>query len=526
MGKNLQKKLIGSWPFLLLLLVATLLYSFRLDRVPVHLNQDELEFSLNAYSISKALKDQSGNFLPFYFWHLGAFWATPVMTYLTAIFLKFLPLKESVIRLPSVLVGISTIGLLMALARKIFKEKRFVLLAGILAATTPVLFMHSRLLLDNLYPVPFVVLWLLFLKKFLDRRKLLFLFASGLSLGIGFHSYHAAKIMMPIYFLASSLFLFFETKGKSKAIATFVVGFAIPILLAIPWFIKYPDSFIGNQIGYISGIDRSVNPQSGFWGVINADRLGQFASSYLNYLGPKILFISGDRSLIHSTQYSGAFTFPMVFLLVFGILYVLFKTKDKFARLVLFGFISYPAAASLVNDPSRISRGLVVIPFVILLSLWGIKYLFSFKERAVKIFVYCLLLVSVIQFVMFLTGYFGIYPKESYGWFNGDIGGAIESAIKAIETRKVNNVYIDRNIYFIERYVKFYSIKNSSDLTSRTLYFDPATEDISSFPRYSLVTISVNDLPYVSDELEKFEKIEGIFEPDGSQSFFLYYRDR
>jgi len=58
------------------------------------------------------------------------------------------------------------------------------------------------------------------------------------------------------------------------------------------------------------------------------------------------------------------------------------------------------------------------------------------------------------------------------------------------------------------------------------LYFDPATEDISSFPRYSLVTISVNDLPYVSDELEKFEKIEGIFEPDGSQSFFLYYRDR
>jgi 4-amino-4-deoxy-L-arabinose transferase-like glycosyltransferase len=526
MGKDFQKKLTNSWPFLLLLLVATFLYSFRLDKVPVHLNQDELEFSLNAYSISKTLKDPSGNFLPFYFWHLGSFWATPVITYLTSFFLKFLPLKESIIRFPSVFVGISTVGLLMVLARNMFKGKRLTLLAGVLTAATPVLFMHSRLLLDNLYPVPFVVLWLILLKKFLEKRKIIFLFASGLSLGIGFHSYHAAKIMMPIYFLASLLFLFLETKEKGKVFATFIVGFATPILLALPWFIKYPDSFIANQIGYISGIDRSVNPQSGFWGVINSDRLGQFASSYLNYLGPKILFISGDRSLIHSTQKSGAFTFPMVFLLVFGILYVLFKTKDKFARLILFGFISYPVAASLVNDPSRISRGLVVIPFAILLSLWGIKYLFSFKEKAVKVLVYSILLVSIIQFAVFLIGYFGTYRKESYSWFNNDIGGAIESAIKNTKIRKVNDVYIDRNIYFIERYVKFYSIKNSSDLISKASYFDPAIQEFSSFPVYSLVVIKAEDISGRQEKVGRFEKIETIREPNGYESFYIYYRDK
>lgn len=526
MGKAFQKKLTNSWPYFLLLLVATLLYSFGLDKVPVHLNQDELEFSLNAYSISKTLKDQSGNFLPFYIWHLGSFWATPITTYLASLFLKFLPLEEAMIRLPSVFVGISTIGLLMILAKNIFKDKRLTLLSGVLATITPVLFMHSRLLLDNLYPVPFVVLWLLFLKKFIDKRKLLFLFASGLSLGIGFHSYHAAKILMPIYFLASLIFLFWEKKDKIKALGIFIVGFATPILLAVPWFVKYPDSFIANQIGYISGLDGSVSAQSGFWGVINSDRLGQFASSYINYFGPKILFISGDRSLIHSTHMSGAFVFPVIFLLVFGIIYVLFKTKDKFARLILFGFISYPVAASLVNDPSRISRGLVVIPFVILLSVWGIKYLLSFKEKGIRVFVYLILLVSIIQFFAFLIGYFGSYRKESYWWFNNDIGGAVERAIQSTKTRKVDNVYLDRNIYFIERYVKFYSIKNSSDIISKTSYFDPQTQDFSSFPENSLVIIPAHEIGEAPDKIGKFVKIEKISEPDGSESFFLYYRDR
>lgn len=526
MGKDFQKKLINSWPYIVILLIATLLYSFRLDRVPVHLNQDELEFSLNAYSISRTLKDQYGNFLPFYFWHLGSFWATPVMTYLTAVFLKFLPIRESVIRLPSVFVGVSTIALLMILAKGIFKERKYAIVAGSLALATPVLFMHSRLLLDNLYPVPFVLLWLIFLKKFLDKKKIIFLFTSGLSLGIGFHSYHAAKIMMPVYFLASLAFLAIGEKTKVKIMATFIAGFAIPILLAVPWFVRYPDSFIANQIGYISGIDRSVNPQGGFWGVINAGRLVQYGSSYLTYLEPKILFISGDRSLIHSTQKSGAFTFPIVFLLVFGILYVVFRTKDKFARLVLFGFLSYPIAASLVNDPLRISRGLVVIPFMILLSLWGIKFLFSFKDNAVRALIYAILVLVLLQFFSFLVGYFGVYRKESYSWFNNDIGGAMESAVKSTKIRKVENVYIDRNIYFAERYVKFFSLKFSSDLETRAIYFDPAQEDFSSFPIYSLVILRAEDILGRIDKLGKFEKIETIREPNGYETFYIYYRDR
>ncbi len=526
MEKVVKKKTVSFLSAAILLLVAIFLYSYRLDKVPVHLNQDELEFSLNAYSVSRTLRDTNGNYLPLYFWHLESFWATPIITYLTAIILKFAPIAESTIRLPSVLIGLCTIVLLMILANKIFKEKQYAIITGFLAVTTPVLFMHSRLLLDNLYPVPFVLFWLIFLKEYLDKRKIFFLFAAGLSLGIGLHSYHAAKIMMPVYFLASLMVLLIWEKTSVKAIALLVAGFAIPTLMALPWFFKYPDSFIANQISYISGINRSINPESGFWGVVNTKRLAQIASSFFEYFGPKILFISGDKSLIHSTQHSGAFTFPVLFLLTFGILYVLFKTKDKFSKLILFGFLSYPTAPALVGEPSRISRGLVVIPFAILLSLWGIKYLFSFKDKAIRFLIYAFFLGVLLQFFLFLIGYFGTYRKESYSQFNNDIGGAMESAIKSTKIRKVNEVYIDQNIYFIEQYVKFYSLKFSSDLESRVVYFDPALKEFSFFPIYSLVVVKAEDISGRIDRVGKFEKIETIREPNGYETFYIYYRDK
>src|SRR3990167_10339646 len=108
-SKILRSKII----YILFFIISFAIYSYRLDLVPVHLNQDELEFALNAKLLWTNGRDQLGNFLPFYFWHLGSFWATPIIVYWTALFLKFLPLNEVVIRLPSVSIGVLTIFLIM-----------------------------------------------------------------------------------------------------------------------------------------------------------------------------------------------------------------------------------------------------------------------------------------------------------------------------------------------------------------------------------------------------------------------------
>src|SRR3989344_6509142 len=122
------------------------LYASLLERTPVHLNQDELGFALNAYSIAKTGYDENGRFLPLYFWHLGVMWSTPIIVYLTSFVLKLFPLTEATVRFASVFIGIMDVVLIFYLAKKLFKKQLYGIIAAALLALTPVHFIHSRLL--------------------------------------------------------------------------------------------------------------------------------------------------------------------------------------------------------------------------------------------------------------------------------------------------------------------------------------------------------------------------------------------
>ena len=525
MAKTSQKRII-ILSILLILFFSSLVYLYRLDKTPVHLNQDELAFSLNAYSISETLHDASGKFLPFYFWHLDNFWATPIIVYLTSIFLKFLPFSEATIRVPSVFVGLTSIFLIMLLIQKMFKDKRFIIFSGILMATTPVFFIQSRLLLDNLYIVPFVLLWLLFLKIFLEKRNDLALFISGLSLGIGIHSYHAAKIMMPIYFITTIILLSPKTKRDFKSLVVLLLGFLIPIAAFIPWLTKYPGTLL-SQVSYIGSMDKAVDVGRGIWGVFSFSRLGSFISSYFSYFHPRILFTVGDISPIHSTGQVGVFLFPVLFLLVFGILEVLSNKKDKFSRLILFGFLTYPIAPAIVSQPQRVSRGLVIIPFVILLSIYGISFLLKSREKSFKPFLVAIFILCSFQFAFFLNDYFGEYRERSYREFNNNIGGGLESVLRSTEIRNIDTIYFDRYIPFISYYSQFYQIKLDKDIKDKQVFFDYKTVDFSKFAPGSIVLIGYDHAPPGrQDHIGPFEKIEIIREPNGYETFYVYYRDR
>lgn len=511
-------------PYLLILVGSAFLYMSALGKSPVHLNQDELMFSLNAKSIAEGATDYYGNKLPFYFWHLNSFWATPVIVYLDSIFLKFLPLSEATIRTGSVFVALLSVGLIMLLTQKLFKRKLLTLLAGFFTATTPALFINSRLLLDNVYPIPFVLLWLIFLYRYLKTKNSLSFFISGLALGVGFHAYHAAKIMMPVYLVLTCLAFIPELKKRFKELGLFILGFAIPIVIFLPWLRAHPDTLL-NQVNYIGSLDRTVEVQKGLLGVFNFKRLGDFTSNYLTYFSPKILFISGDRSLIHSTGKVGAFLFPVVFLLVFGILEAL-RSKDKFSKLLLLGFLTYPIGPALVNDPERISRGFVVIPFAILLSIYGIKFLISQRDKIFRYLVVFLVTISVFQFFGFLVDYLGPYRERSYSWFNNDIGGALESSLKSTEIREVDKIYLDEYIPFVDLYFEFYQTKLGISAKDKWEFYNFKEQDFSRFPKGSLVVLRRDHIDTPIDKVGQFEKIETIRELDGNETFYIYYRDK
>lgn len=507
---------------LVFLIVATIiLYSWNLLQVPVHLNQDELGFTLNAYSITTTGFDENGRFMPFYFWHLGVMWATPIIVYLTAIFLKILPLSEIVIRLPSVLVGTVNLVLIYFIAKKLFKSRLYGLVAVLLLALAPAHFIHSRILLDNLFIVPFILGWFYLILLFMEKRRVWLIFFASILLGLGVHSYHAAKVMMPIYLFFTLAFLYRELIKNKFLIFVILTGFALPLIPLIPWLSKYPDTLL-DQVKYTSLYDTKLNPIQGLLTLFTPETILERLSIYLTYFHPGFLFLKGDLSLIHSTQRIGVFLLPFILLIPLGICRAV-KTKNKLWLLLAAGFFTAPVAPALVGNQYRASKELAILPFAVLIAVYGLHFILRFfRGKYILVVISCLLILIFLQFALFLNDYFGGYRIRSYGWFNYDISGSLEALIEQDEKEKSNMIYLDSSINFIDRYWRFYLIKhNRLDLLNKTLYFNPETVSEQSVEINSLF-LARYDHADSWETINEFRKVVSVSEPDGFVSFYIY----
>lgn len=507
---------------IVLLLPVLIIYGAFLERTPVHLNQDELGFSLNAYSIAKTGFDESGRFFPLYFWHLGVMWSTPIIVYLTAVVLKTIPLSETAIRVPSVIVSLLDIILVSLLVRRIFNSKKLAVLAGFLLATTPVHFIHSRLLLDNLFIVPFTAGWLLFLYLYKERGNIWFLGAASFLLGLGIHSYHSAKIMMPLYLLFTFFTIWPQIKKYPKLAAMIIVSFVIPLLPVIPWISKYPDTFV-DQVRYTQLYDTTLNPVSGILTLLTPESLIRRFFVFIAYFDPYFLFFRGDESLIHSTWRTGVFLLPLAIFIPLGVYSLLKKDRSRFGVVLVLGFLTAPLAAAVAGDHYRISRALTMLPFAMVLATYGIRLLLSSKRQVLRLAAIFLLFAVPIQFSYFVYDYFKDYRNRSYAWFRYNIPSALESIIKQDEKLSASGVYLDSRIDFIDRYWRFFLLKHKKgDLSEKTYYFEPDEIDLETVPKNSLILYHFDHIDGLKDKIGPFQKVENIIEPDGTGRFYLY----
>lgn len=524
----------GKLAMILIFLLTVFLYGFFLDRTPVHFNQDELGFSLNAYGIAKNGTDESGKFLPIYFWHLGVMWATPITVYVTALILKFVPLSEVTVRATSVLFGALDVVLIYFLAKKLFRNWKYAFLAAGLLATTPIHFIQSRILLDNLYVVPFVIGWLLALLTFTQTKKPIYLLFAGLLLGFGFYSYHAARIMMPFYVLVTAFYVWPDIRKNKKLALVFLTGFIAPLVPLIPWTRKYPETLFLDQVKYVGIYDPNKTPFSGFMTILSQESLIHRADVFVSYFKPIYMFLLGDASLIHSTSLhhplgllhsavrAGIFLLPLAIFIPLGIYWSL-KDKSRFNKLIVFGFLTAPIAGALAGDHYRYSRILFILPFAIILATYGVQFLFSRRKKILRVACYVLLVTCVLQFSYFYYDYFTGYRIRSYSWMKYDIPGAMEAVINQDKQKPSTAIYIDNRIEFVDRYWKFYLLKhNALGLKDKTEYFDPKMLRTEELSKNSITLFNFNDISGQKEELGDFKKIQTIREPDFVPSFYLY----
>ena len=463
---------------------ALVLYGTRLEHTPAYLHDAEILFGLQAHAIATTAHDLSGRLMPLYFQMspIGEnVWFHPVLVYVTALFLKIVAFGEWAVRLPSAFVGALDVVLMYAVARRLFGRERDAIVAAILLALTPAHFIHSRIAMDYLYPVPFVLGWLLALAAFLDRQRLWMLFVATSLLGIGVYSYIASVAMMPVYFVFTIAILWLTGHASRRSFLAAAAGFLWP-LVVLPLWLWYHPSVVAETFGrYRAGL---ANPSSPL--TMLASRI----SLYWSFFDPAYLFVSGGyANVVNSTRHAGVFALPLIGLVPFGVFRAI-RTGSALERLVLAGFVSAPLAACLAApEPYAIDRELAVVPFGILLAVCGVRQLESVQGSAWRALAAIAVALVPLHFAFFYWDYFTDYRRVSAVWFELNHRAALEEIVARDSRERVPAVYLptDGDPY-MDAYWRFTLAKlGRADLRKRTVFYTAKDLDVSSVSAGSLV---------------------------------------
>ena len=504
--------------------LAAALYTPGLDVSPPHLLHDEIKFALQAKSIADTGRDLNGRLLPVYFLEGGfAVGRDPICIYVTAAVLKLLPLSEKSIRLPSALLGAFCVGLTFILARLIFGRDLLAWVAAGLMALTPTYFIHSRLALSVVYPIPFTLLWLTALVLYLSSPRPRYAAACGVLAGLGVYSYLGAAILMPLYFVATIGVL--ATRRDRRGIIAAVTGFAVTLLPIVWWQFVEPDRYAQIVVAYRLNETQAAGPLERLLELTSGAGLRRRLDTFWEAFNPSRLFFSGESSLHISTRLVGSFLLSVAVFLALGIRHLLQTPRTPLGAVLLFGLVSAPLPAVIMLDV-EIRRWLILVPFAILVATFGVERLLQSGRRARAI---CVLLLALmpLQFLAFGRDYFGPYRERASFWFGGNIRGALETLLEADQTPTV--VYISEEIPWVEAYWRFYTTVHSQRaLLERTHYVRLHAAPIAELPRPipgAMVVAPAQEIE-AAERLASagWEQAHVIREPDGKASFTIYAR--
>lgn len=497
--------------------LAVALYTTRLASSPPYLLHDEVNFALHAGAVASSGHDPNGRLLPVYFsdpvFPPGR---DPVMIYVTALGLLLLPLSDAALRLPTALVGVLSALLMVPVAIRLYGRWYLGLIAAALLALTPAFFMHSRLALSIVYPVPFVLAWLWCLLRFQADPRPRWLAGAAFALGVSVYSYLACVVFVPIYLALSLAWLGWRRKGMGWAVAAFVVA----MIPALGWQVLHPERYADIVRAYaVAGTD-AHGAVGIVGGLLSPESVRHRLGLYWDFFDPAFLFVSGDTSPINSTRRAGFFVWAMAVFLPIGAYRLARGEQGGLGRLVLAGLITAPLAG-VASGHLELNRLLLAAPFGVLVATCGVDALLS-ADRAWVRAMAALLLASVAwQFAGFHRDYLGRYSAQSGDWFGGNLRDA---CLWTLEHRPAPGatILIDGSIPYARFYWQWYAkVAGHDDLADVPDYYDRVAGS-GDRPVGTLLITAAARAPFELSGAEGWQARSTSRNPDGQAAFTVY----
>lgn len=491
-------------------------YATRLSYAPIYLTHDEVNFSLQSIAVAQTGRDLNGRLLPVYFSE-PEFTAgrDPMMIYVTALALTVLPLSDAAVRLPTALVGVLVVVLLLVLYSRLATGAALPVVAALFLALSPGLFIHSRLALSVIYPLPFVVVWLLALREYDVEPRPWLLCAGAAALGLGIYGYLAAVLMMPLYL---ALTVWFARAWRSpRLLASIAGGFAIVLAPIAFWHLAHPERYA--ELMHAYRMDDAG--QASAVRTLSYEGLRMRFGAWWQYFNPDFMFLSGDTSLTNSTRSAGFFPAAFALLLPVGI--VRLWNGSRFERIVLAGFITGPLAAVATGtlDLNRY-RAMFVLPFGALVATYGVEWLWASRvvwRRALAM----LLIASVpLQFASFYRDYMGRYRDSSSVWFGKNIKAALGEVFH--DGAPPGPVLISQQVPYADSYARFYSQVFGRREPQAPRLIDGPTFDTDAVPPGSWLIAAASESWLSRLSPRGWQRVTEVHEPSGEASFVVYRR--
>jgi hypothetical protein len=335
-----------------------LLYGFDFDLAP--LTADERVFVQQARTVPQST--------PLFFHVADARWLQPVAVYATAATDAVFG-DDSSGRLASVAVGALNVALTFVAARLLFERQWIPLLTAVLLIATPAHWWLARTGTDAIFPVPFVLAWLIGMLRFLRSDSPLALAGAGLALGAGAYTHQTAPLTMSWLFVMTVVALLAARRTPIRNFAALGAAFVIALAPLAIWFAMHPDTY-PDTFGRWAVLKAHLRyPLDGLRAQINWNTLSNRTTLFWGLVDPSFLFFAGKDARL------APFLIAVALLVPLGVLRLVQSPDIAKRTLLLSAFLVPPLIASTFGVAQDLSSVAVLTAALALLAGAGLESL-------------------------------------------------------------------------------------------------------------------------------------------------------